>query len=338
MKKTLSCILAAALALCAAGALAEAETTVFEQMAPLSWSFSSGVGAWSTELKVLPDGSFTGEYHDSEMGEAGDAYPNGTVYMCSFSGHMTQGQQRDEFTREIRVDSLTVSQAPGEETIEDGIRYVTAAPYGLSEGDTMRLYLPGAPVKDFTEDMAFWAHVADAEDVPAELPYWFLFSEANNSGFVGEKAAQAASLANPWTDMTAQELDRVCGLPYKLPEGARDAEYRWMASESLAEIRFTLEGDEYTLRMQPYDLKAGELANISGMYFMWENEEPAKVGHCDGMLAQAHTGSSEWVEVCLWYDVAPGVMYSLSVYTADPDGLDLEAVANTVFVPSQGEA
>ena len=37
-----------------------------------------------------------------------------------------------------------------------------------------------------------------------------------------------------------------------------------------------------------------------------------------------------FVELCLWYDVVPGLMYSLSVYTVDPDGLDLTAVAAMV--------
>ena len=40
----------------------------------------------------------------------------------------------------------------------------------------------------------------------------------------------------------------------------------------------------------------------------------------------------------MWYDAAPGLMYSLSVGTTDPDGLDLTAVAEQVYVPMQGES
>lgn len=43
-------------------------------------------GAWSTELVVSPDGSFTGYYHDTDMGDSGADYLNGTRYECDFSG------------------------------------------------------------------------------------------------------------------------------------------------------------------------------------------------------------------------------------------------------------
>ncbi len=42
------------------------------------------------------------------------------------------------------------------------------------------------------------------------------------------------------------------------------------------------------------------------------------------------------MELCLWYDRVPGLMYSLSVYTTELDGLDLTAVAEQVYIPVQG--
>ncbi len=72
------------------------------------------------------------------------------------------------------------------------------------------------------------------------------------------------------------------------------------------------------------------------MYFGWENEETVTVGRCRGTIGQAQTGSEEWVELCLWYDRVPGLMYSLSVYTTELDGLDLTAVAEQVYIPVQG--
>ena len=62
------------------------------------------------------------------------------------------------------------------------------------------------------------------------------------------------------------------------------------------------------------------------------------IGHCPGTIGQAKTGSEDYVELCLWYDLAPGLMYSLSVYTTDLDGLDLIAVAEMVYKPMQGDA
>ena len=38
------------------------------------YSFGSGVGAWGTVMKVNKDGTFSGSYHDSDMGATGDGY------------------------------------------------------------------------------------------------------------------------------------------------------------------------------------------------------------------------------------------------------------------------
>ena len=48
---------------------------VFERLDGSTFYFLSGAGAWSTELVVSPDGSFTGYYHDTDMGDSGADYP-----------------------------------------------------------------------------------------------------------------------------------------------------------------------------------------------------------------------------------------------------------------------
>jgi len=148
---------------------------------------------------------------------------------------------------------------------------------------------------------------------------------------------QGTQIANPWVDLTKDELEQASGVSFGMPDGAENVIYRWLESESLAEMQFTLDGDEYCARIQPAALEEGELLNISGMYFAWENEEEVTIGHCKGTIGQAQTGSEEFVELCQWYDVAPGLMYALSVYTTDLDGLDLAAVAEMVYIPMQGE-
>ena len=55
---------------------------------PIDLEFSSGAGAWGTGLTLAADGSFSGEYHDSDMGDSGDDYPDGTVYLCNFPGSL----------------------------------------------------------------------------------------------------------------------------------------------------------------------------------------------------------------------------------------------------------
>ena len=335
MKKLFAVILTLALLLCAASAFSETEMS-FEELKGLEWTFSSGAGAWSTDLRILEDGSFSGEYHDSEMGETGENYPNGTVYGCSFTGRMSLAGQLDEYAWKLRVDALSMDEGQLDEAIEDGIRYVTIDPYGISEGDEMILYRPGTPVEVLSEDMRYWAHVIDPEQSPSELETWFLMSEKNDSGFVGYSAGDIVSMVNPWLDVTEEQLMEVSGLSFGIPEGAENVLFRWLESENLAEMQFTVDNDEYCARIEPAALNEGELMNISGMYFAWENEEEVTVGHCKGTIGQAQTGSEEYVELCLWYDMVPGLMYSLSVYTTDLDGLDLTAVAQQVFIPAQG--
>ena len=335
MKKTFAWALSLILALSAAGALAQAPETVFDRIAGLSWSFSSGVGAWSTDLTIRKDGTFRGEFHDGEMGETGEGYPDGTVYGCLFSGKMTQVEQVDENTWKLRVDSLVPEEGQVPEVIEDGVRYVTSEPYGLSEGDEMLLYAPGTPLSVFDEDMVMWTHALEQDDPPAALETWFLSSEKNGSGFVGYP--EEAAMPNPWQEMTAEELEAASGLRFAVPQDARQIVYRYLAGEHLAEMQFTLDDDEFCARVQPAALQEGELMNISGIYMGMEYEEPITVGHCAGTIGLAQTGSQEWVELCLWYDPVPGLMYSLSVYTIDPDGLDLTTVAQQTYVPVQGD-
>ena len=162
------------------------------------------------------------------------------------------------------------------------------------------------------------------------------FAGAAGAAEDGEQPAGLVGMANPWEDMTAEQLQEASGLTFFVPEGAENVIYRYLRSEGLIEMQFTLDGNEYCARMVRAQLQNGELMDISGMYFAWENEEEVTVGHCKGTIGQAQTGSEEYVELCLWYDVVPGLMYSLSVYTTDLDGLDLTAVAQQVFIPAQG--
>ena len=49
----------------------------FSDLSDRVFYFSSGAGAWWTELRIQGDGSFEGHYQDADMGDSGDAYTNG---------------------------------------------------------------------------------------------------------------------------------------------------------------------------------------------------------------------------------------------------------------------
>ena len=118
--------------------------------------FTSGAGAWSTQLSLNRDGSFTGVFHDSEMGDRTEEYPNGSVYICNFSGVFTDIRQVSEYAYAMNLTDLQTEHQEGEEWIEDEIRYIASGPYGLEESTEFVLYLPDAPLDQMSEVFLFW--------------------------------------------------------------------------------------------------------------------------------------------------------------------------------------
>ena len=157
---------------------------VFERLDGTTFYFLSGAGAWSTELVVSPDGSFTGYYHDTDMGDSGIGYPNGTRYECDFSGTFALTEQRDEFTYILRLTSLALKEEPGTERVEDGVRVISAEAYGISGGDEFMLYSPGSQNAGLPEEFLEWVRMASAwEEPPETLPFWGLYNLGEQAGF-----------------------------------------------------------------------------------------------------------------------------------------------------------
>ena len=140
-------------------------------------------------------------------------------------------------------------------------------------------------------------------------------------------------IANPWYITDAQGVMDMVGVEFGVPEGAEDVAWFVLASERLAEMQFTWNGMEYTARIK----FAGEFEDISGMYYTWDDEQPCKVSWCEGVTRRA-ADEGRTVELCLWFDVVPGIMYSLTTSGEDLDGFDILAAAEQVFVPMQGDA
>ena len=185
MKKLIFTLLIGVMLLSLSSGMAETQLS-FADLSHLEWTFSSGVGAWYTCMWMQEDGTFTGEFHDSEMGEVGEGYAEGTVYGCLFHGKMSLGEQVDEYTWKLHVDELALDEGQVPEVIEEEMRFVTTEPYGLKAGQDMLLYLPGTPVDKIPEGFIPWAHLdAYGEDVK-ELPYYGLYDPQEESGFIGD--------------------------------------------------------------------------------------------------------------------------------------------------------
>lgn len=151
----------------------------------------------------------------------------------------------------------------------------------------------------------------------------------------GDSAGEAAGVANPWTDTDREGILQSLGFSMDAPEGAKNVSYQMNETMGLGQMSFSY-GDpelEYTYRM-----KSGvEFEDISGLNYTWNLEDSGSVGWCDAKVFRTNS-EGKTIDLCLWFDVAPGMMYSLSTSAEDLDGFDIEAVADQIFDPVQGDA
>lgn len=127
----------------------------------IDFMFASGTGGWSTVITVNRDGSFYGDFRDSEMGDRGEGYSQGTVYQCAFSGRFDNVEQLDEYSYKMTLVEFFMEQIPGEEWFEDDFRFVASDPYGLTAmggeiATEFIFYLPNTPKTHVSEDFLIW--------------------------------------------------------------------------------------------------------------------------------------------------------------------------------------
>ena len=136
----------------------------------MEFAFLSGAGGWRTVMTLNRDGTFSGLYTDSEMGEIGKSYPKGSVYVCDFSGKFGEIEKINEYSFRLILTDISTANAVGEEWIEDEIRYVAADPNGLNDPLTGQdctefiLYLPDTPLDSVSEDFLFWWPLKYSQD------------------------------------------------------------------------------------------------------------------------------------------------------------------------------
>lgn len=135
--------------------LIDPEQTLLDAF-PLDLLFASGAGAWGTTLTLNADGTFEGHYSDADMGDNSTNYPNGTVYFCDFTGRFSAMTKISEYAYSMRIEELTYDRDIGREQRVDGLRYITADPYGIAGGEEFILYLPGTPVDELSEEFLSW--------------------------------------------------------------------------------------------------------------------------------------------------------------------------------------
>lgn len=168
----------------------EHTTVPTEPAVPFDWSqlktvrflFASGAGGWGTILYINPDGSFFGNYHDSEA-STGPGYPNGSVAYCDFTGQFDTPVAIDGHSYSLKLKEIQYSHPLGTEEIRDGILYRYVSAYGLSDTEEFLLFLPGTPVAALPEYFQDWFSY-DLEGA-AVLPFYGLYNVDQEQCFSG---------------------------------------------------------------------------------------------------------------------------------------------------------
>lgn len=158
---------------------------VLPDVLPLDLGFSSGAGGWGTTITLNPDGSFIGTYRDTDMGDRGETYPNGSAYVCEFSGKFTDIEQIDEYSYTMNLSEININNKKDSEWIQDGIRYIPSDPYGLEKGKDFIFYLPQTPLEGLSEEFLSWwpGRYLQEEEAPRTLSYYGLFNKEMGYGF-----------------------------------------------------------------------------------------------------------------------------------------------------------
>lgn len=151
-----------------------------------------------------------------------------------------------------------------------------------------------------------------------------------------DSAAQTDTAA-AWTVSDQEGVQEATGFELTAPEGAADVAYSYRSDSGTAQLCYVLDGTDWTYRMQMAD----EATDLSDLTYSWTAQEEGTVS---GRSATYYSyqapedGTDKDVQAVTWYDVVPGVAYSLAAVGEDLDGMDIQAYAEALFVPLQGEA
>lgn len=156
----------------------------FSELSKYQFVFSSGAGAWRTTLNINEDGTFEGYFLDSDMGEIGDDYPNGTVYLSEFEGKFTMPKKVNNYTYSMEIEYIKLGKEVDTEEIIDGIKYIYSEPYGLDDAKEIYIYTLEAPIKELPEGFRSWVGYRNLSNVKEEyLPFYGLYNVDAECGF-----------------------------------------------------------------------------------------------------------------------------------------------------------
>ena len=153
---------------------------------PATFVWTSGAGGWETELRIDETGSFTGRYFDGELGDRGPANPNGTMYLCNFSGKLSEPVAVGDGSYSCEVIRLTPDRDARQVYYENGMKYILTEPNGLALGNRIVIYSPGMARDELPEAFVTWMMYAhSAFDASGYLVNYGIYNQNLECGFFG---------------------------------------------------------------------------------------------------------------------------------------------------------
>lgn len=149
----------------------------------------------------------------------------------------------------------------------------------------------------------------------------------------------STQIANPWTETDQQGLADATGYTMAPPSDATNVSYAYIAEDGLAQMTYTTDTDtDWVYRIQATDA----LTDISGIFTTWDYEGEATVAGLaakDYALGDINEDDTDHYQLIQWYDAVTGTTYSLSAHSLhDIGGMDIQAIAESLYQPLQGDA
>lgn len=210
------------------------ETLSFDEFKDLEFYFASGAGGWRTVLQIKEDGSFSGEYSDSDMGSVGEGYPNGTYYFCAFEGKFSETVKVNDYTYSMKIEEIHYKNETGTEEIKDGVLYSYSTAYGLDGAEDILVYLPGAPVKELPEEYMGWVRGSMENLYASELPFYGLYNEKEQNGFssydISNRIADVMAATEEWSITIKASLENDALTQVDMNEKSKELYDTWDAA------------------------------------------------------------------------------------------------------------
>ena len=183
----------------------ETSDLTFAELSKLQFEFMSGAGGWSEGFTIEKDGSLRGNFHDSDMGSTGEGYPNGTMYCCSYTGQFADLHKINEYTYDMKLADISYENAVGTDEICDEIQYIYTESYCLGGNDTFKIYLPGTPLSELSEEEYFW--ISYQNESETELTMTIIVDEKNEYGIYSYQRPEPLEDANMIFDTYKNSYD-----------------------------------------------------------------------------------------------------------------------------------